>query len=170
MTRCLWEAEIKVGVYSLNLRLTSLILTTIGKLWFWWWGILTGSVFTSSGFIRNRSVLDVMSRWKCHSSHNGDDVTQDTVLVLLSDAHPIVILWPGHEYPIIETSYQTSDMCFGRGRHLSSPSPSTWLSDTGPICTIHLYTTLDTDLDILWWICPENLGRLGALLGVDLVS
>ena len=91
MNRCLWEAEIKVGVYSLNLRLASLILTIIDKLWFWWLGALTGSVYTSSGFIENRSVLDVMSRWKYHSSHSGDDVTQDTVLVLLSDAHPIVI-------------------------------------------------------------------------------
>ena len=52
MNMCLWEAEIKVGVYSLNLRLASLILTIIDKLWFWWLGALTGSVSTTTGFIR----------------------------------------------------------------------------------------------------------------------
>ena len=92
MTMCLWESAIRVGVFGLNLRLTPLILATINMLWFWSSKALTGSVYASAGYIENRSVLDVMSRRKYHSSHSGDDVTQDTVLVLLSDAHPIVRL------------------------------------------------------------------------------
>ena len=45
-------------------------------------------MYADVGYIENRSVLGVMSRWKYHSSHSGDDVTQDTVLVLLSAAWP----------------------------------------------------------------------------------
>ena len=69
MTMCLWESEIRVGVFGLNLRLTPLILTTINKLWFWSSRALTGSVYASSGYIENRTVLGVMSRWKYHFSH-----------------------------------------------------------------------------------------------------
>ena len=32
-----------------------------------------GSVYASSGYIENRSVLGVMSRWKYHFSYSGDD-------------------------------------------------------------------------------------------------
>ena len=74
--------RIRVGVYGLNLRLASLVLAIIGKLWFWWFGALTGSVYTSSGFIENRSVLDVMSRWKYHFRHMEMMIAQDTELVL----------------------------------------------------------------------------------------
>ena len=65
--------RIRVGVFGLNLRLTSLILTTIGKLWFWSSRALTGSVYANAGYIENCSVLGVMSRRKFHSSHSGDD-------------------------------------------------------------------------------------------------
>ena len=58
-----------VDVFGLNLRLTSLILATIGKLWFWSSRALTGSVYGSIGFIENRSVLDVMSIRKYHFRH-----------------------------------------------------------------------------------------------------
>ena len=75
MTMCLWAAEIKVGVYSLNLRLAPLILATINMLWFWSSRALTGSVYASARCIENRSVLGVMSRRKYHSSQSGDDVT-----------------------------------------------------------------------------------------------
>ena len=51
-----------VGVFGLNLRLASLVIATIGKLWFWSSRALTGSVYASTGFIENRSLLDVMSR------------------------------------------------------------------------------------------------------------
>ena len=64
-----------VGVFGLNLRLAPLILTIINILWFWSSRALTGSVYTSSGYIENRSVLGVMSRRKYHFSHSGDDVT-----------------------------------------------------------------------------------------------
>ena len=67
---------IKVGVFGLNLRLTSLILATIGKLWFWSSRALTGSVYASIGFIENRSVLDMMSRRKYHSRHMEMMITQ----------------------------------------------------------------------------------------------
>ena len=67
------EFRIRVGVFGLNLRLASLILATINILWFWSSKALTGSVYASSGYIENRSVLGVMSRWKYHSSHSGDD-------------------------------------------------------------------------------------------------
>ena len=80
--------RIRVGVYGLNLRLTSLVLATIGKLWFWWLGTLTGSVYTSSGFIENRSVLGVMSRWKYHFRHMEMMITQDTELVLYKRLQP----------------------------------------------------------------------------------
>ena len=80
--------RIRVGVYGLNLRLASLVLATIGKLWFWWLGALTGSVFTTSGFIENRSVLDVMSRWKCHFRHMELMIAQDTELVLYKRLQP----------------------------------------------------------------------------------
>ena len=59
---------IRVGVFGLNLRLTSLVLTDIDKLWFWSSRTLTGSMYASSEFIENRSVLGVMSR-KYHFSH-----------------------------------------------------------------------------------------------------
>ena len=61
--------RIRVGVFGLNLRLASLVLATINMLWFWSSRTLTGSVYASPGFIGNRSVLDVMSRWKYHSRH-----------------------------------------------------------------------------------------------------
>ena len=61
--------QIRIGVFGLNLRLASLILAIINMLWFWSSGALTGSVHASSGFIENRSVLGVMSRWKYHFSH-----------------------------------------------------------------------------------------------------
>ena len=82
MTVCLWEAEVRVGVFSLNLRLAPLMLTTINILWLRSSRALTGSVYTKAGYIENRRVLGVMSRRKYHSSHSGDDVTQDTVIVL----------------------------------------------------------------------------------------
>ena len=75
MTMCLWKSEIRVGVFGLNLRLASLILATISILWFWSSRALIGSVYASTGYIENRSVLGVMSRRKYHSSHSGDDVT-----------------------------------------------------------------------------------------------
>ena len=67
------EVRIRAGVFGLNLRLAPLILATINILWFWSSRALTGSVYASSGYIENRSVLGVMSRWKYHSSHSGDD-------------------------------------------------------------------------------------------------
>ena len=67
--------HIRVGVFGLNLRLASLILATINILWFWSPEALTGSVYASSGYIENRSVLGVMSRQKYHSSYSGDEVT-----------------------------------------------------------------------------------------------
>ena len=68
--------HIRVGVFGLNLRLASLMLATIGKLWFWSSRALTGSVYASSGFIENRSALDVMSRWKYHFRHMEMMITQ----------------------------------------------------------------------------------------------
>ena len=88
LTMCLWESDIRVGVFGLKLRLAPLILTTINILWLRSSRVLTGSVYANAGYIENRRVLGVMSRWKYHSSHSGDDVTQDTVLVLLSAARP----------------------------------------------------------------------------------
>ena len=67
------EVRIRVGVFGLNLRLAPLILATINILWFWSSRALTGSVYASSGYIENRSVLGVMSRWKYHFSYSGDD-------------------------------------------------------------------------------------------------
>ena len=61
--------RVRVGVFGINLRLTSLILATIGKLWFWSSRALTSSLYASIGFIENRSVLDVMSRRKYHFRH-----------------------------------------------------------------------------------------------------
>ena len=66
----------RVGVFGLNLRLVSLVLETIGKLWFWSSGALTGSVYASAGFIGNHSVLDVMSRRKYHFRHMEMMITQ----------------------------------------------------------------------------------------------
>ena len=66
-----------------NLRLASLILATISLLWFWSSGALTGSVYASTGFSENRSILSVMSRWEYHFSHMEMMVTKDMVLVLL---------------------------------------------------------------------------------------
>ena len=88
MTVCLWESDIRVGVFGLNLRLVPVILTTINILWLRSSRALTGSVCANTRYIVNRRVLGVMSRQKYHSSHSGDDVTQDTVLVLLSAARP----------------------------------------------------------------------------------
>ena len=42
----------RVGVFGLNLRLASLVLATIGKLWFWSSRALTGFVYASAGFIQ----------------------------------------------------------------------------------------------------------------------
>ena len=67
---------LRVNVFGLNLRLASLVLATIGKLWFWSSRALTGSVYVSAGFIGNRSVLDVMSRQKCHFRHMEMMITQ----------------------------------------------------------------------------------------------
>ena len=68
--------RVRVDVFGLNLRLTSLILATIGKLWFWSSRALTGSVYASIGFIENRTVLDAMSRWKYHFRHMEMMITQ----------------------------------------------------------------------------------------------
>ena len=116
--------RIRIGVFGLNLRLTSLVLATINTLWFWSSRTLTGSVYTSSGFIENRSVLDVMSRQKYHFSHMEMMITQDTELVLYKR------LQPSGQYDQVrivrfkETSYLMSDICFVRGRHVSSPRPN----------------------------------------------
>ena len=75
MTVCLWESDIRVGVFGLNLRLAPLILTTINILWLRSSRALTGSVYANTGYIGNHGVLGVMSRRKYHSSHSGDDVT-----------------------------------------------------------------------------------------------
>ena len=61
MTMCLWKSDIRVGVFSLNLRLAPLILTTINILWLRSSKALTGSVYANTGYIENRSVLGVMS-------------------------------------------------------------------------------------------------------------
>ena len=68
--------RIRVDVFGLNLRLASLMLVVIGKIWFWSSRALTGSVYASSGFIENRSALDVMSRWKYHFKHMEMMITQ----------------------------------------------------------------------------------------------
>ena len=65
--------RIRVGVFGLNLRLAPLILATINILWFWSSEALISSVYASSGYIENRSVLGVTSRWKYHFSYSGDD-------------------------------------------------------------------------------------------------
>ena len=75
-----------VGVFGLNLRLASLVLTTINILWLRSSRALIGYAYANTVYIENRIVLGVMSRRKYHSSHSGDDVTHDTVLVLLSAA------------------------------------------------------------------------------------
>ena len=67
------EVRIRVGVFGLNLRLAPLILATINILWSWFSRALTGSVYASFGYIKNRNVLGVMSRWKYHFSYSGDD-------------------------------------------------------------------------------------------------
>ena len=63
----------RVGVFGLNPRLASLVLATINILWSWSSRALTGSVYASSRYIENRSVLGVMSRRKYHFSYSGDD-------------------------------------------------------------------------------------------------
>ena len=63
----------RVGVFGLNMRLAPLIFVTIYILWFWSSRALTCSMYASSGYIENRSVLGVMSRWKYHFSYSGDD-------------------------------------------------------------------------------------------------
>ena len=68
--------RVRVGVFGLNLRLVSLVLATIGKLWFWSSRALTGSEYASIGFIENCSVLDVMSRRKYHFRHMEMMITQ----------------------------------------------------------------------------------------------
>ena len=75
MIMCLWESDIRVGVFGLNLRLVPLILTIINILWLRSSRALTGSVYADTGYIENHRVLGVMSRRKYHSSHSGDDVT-----------------------------------------------------------------------------------------------
>ena len=73
MTMCLCKSEIRVGVFSLNLRLAPLILAKINILWLRSSRALTGSLYANTGYIENRSVLGVMSRPKYHSSLSGDD-------------------------------------------------------------------------------------------------
>ena len=68
--------HIRVDIFGLNLRLASLMLATIGKLWFWSSRALTGSVCASSGFIEKRSAVDVMSRLKYHFRHMEMMITQ----------------------------------------------------------------------------------------------
>ena len=46
------EVRIRVGVFSLNLRLAPLILATINILWFWSSMALIGYVYASSGLLR----------------------------------------------------------------------------------------------------------------------
>ena len=75
LTMCLWESDIRVGVFGLNLRLAPLMLTKINILWLRLSRALTGSVYADTRYIKNRRVLGVMSRRKYHSSHSGDDVT-----------------------------------------------------------------------------------------------
>ena len=75
LTMCLWESDIRVGVFGLNLRLAPLMLTTINVLWLRSSRALTGSVYADTRYIENRRVLGVMSRRKYHSSQSGDDVT-----------------------------------------------------------------------------------------------
>ena len=75
LTMCLWESDIRVGVFGLNLRLAPLMLTTINVLWLRSSRALTGSVYADTRYIENRRVLGVMSRRKYHFSHSGDDVT-----------------------------------------------------------------------------------------------
>ena len=75
MTVCLWESDIRVGVFGLNLRLAPLMLTIINVLWLRSSRALTGSVYVDTRYIENRKVLGVMSRRKYHSSQSGDDVT-----------------------------------------------------------------------------------------------
>ena len=65
-----------IVVFGLNMRLASLVLTKIGKLWFWSSRALTGYVYASAGFIENRSVLDVMSIRKYHFRHMEMMITQ----------------------------------------------------------------------------------------------
>ena len=73
MTMCLWKSKIRVGVFGLNIRLAPLILATINILWLWSSRAQPVSVYVSSGYIENRSVLGVMSRRKYHSNHSGGD-------------------------------------------------------------------------------------------------
>ena len=68
--------RIRVGVCGLNMRLASLIRAIINILWFRSSEDLTGSVYASSGYTENRSVLGVMSRWKYHFSHMKMMITQ----------------------------------------------------------------------------------------------
>ena len=70
---CLWKSEIRVGVFSLNMRLAPLILAIINILWLRSSRALTGSVYANARYFENRSVLGVMSRRKYHSSLSGDD-------------------------------------------------------------------------------------------------
>ena len=63
----------RVGLFGLNLKLAPLILATINLLWFWSSRALTDSMYASSGYIENRTVLGVMSRWKYHFNYSGDD-------------------------------------------------------------------------------------------------
>ena len=73
MTMCLWKSEIRVRVFSLNLRLAPLILATINILCLRSSRALIGFVYANAGYIENRSVLGVMSRREYHYSLSGDD-------------------------------------------------------------------------------------------------
>ena len=86
MTNVSMGIRIRVGIFGLNLRLASLILATISILWFWSSRALIGSVYASSEFTENHSVLDVISRRKYYFSHMKIMITQDTELVLLNSA------------------------------------------------------------------------------------
>ena len=114
----------RVGVFGLNLRLASLILAIINILWFWSSRALTDFMHASSGYIENRIVLGVMSRQKYHSRHSGDDghVGYGTGSLKCCSYRDIMNRSCISD---IETSYQTSDMCFVRGKHSSSHRPST---------------------------------------------
>ena len=102
MTTCLWKSEIRVGVFGLNLRLAPLILATINILWLRSSGALTGSVYANTGYIENRSVLGVMSRRKCHSSHMELMITQGYRTRSLYNVATVGIIWLGHDYPILK--------------------------------------------------------------------
>ena len=147
--------RIRVGVYGLNLRLASLILTTISMLWFCSSGALTGYVYASSGYIENRSIMGVMSRWKYHFSHMEMMITQGYRTGTLS-AIAIGEVWLGHDFPIIKILV-TSDPIYASYGADTTPAP-------GLACDIRYwivirnttYTTPDKDLVFRSRIFLEN--------------